>query len=160
MIRLQRKHLPLVAVLTLCLGLALARNGRDWAPLTAAAELGDKDFVPAPNEIEDVRDNAQPDGRGTSQFRRYREGTVVEDYYGQFKTSGKRWVFVVDQDTERYVALENLNLERVARILAERPDSPTWRITGQITEFSGANYLLIQHVVLVSDPTRIKSRKP
>jgi hypothetical protein len=84
--------------------------------------------------------------------RRLREGTRVEGRVGYFKLTGKRWSFVPAGTNERFTVLENLALERIARILNERPDSPTWRVAGMVTEFQGVNYLLIEHVVFISTP--------
>ena len=48
----------------------------------------------------------------------------------------------------RFVGLENLNLQRIARTIADNPVELQWGVTGTITEFRGANFLLVRRAVL------------
>lgn len=81
---------------------------------------------------------------------RVREGTEVVDQTGHFRISGGRVVFFTADGQRRLVGLENLNLERIARTVAETPQTLEWDVTGTITEYRGANFLLIQRAVLRS----------
>jgi len=71
-----------------------------------------------------------------------REGTQLRDEPGRFITAGSRITFI-SSDSTNYLGLENLNLERVAKIITASPDSVEWFVTGTVTEYQGSNYLLI-----------------
>lgn len=71
-----------------------------------------------------------------------REGTQLREEPGRFIEIGNRLTFVSATGAS-YIGLENLNLERVGKIVAASPDSIEWFITGTVTECQGANYLLI-----------------
>jgi hypothetical protein len=85
-----------------------------------------------------------------------REGFELTEQLGTFRVTGGRLVFSTDKGGIPLVALENLNLERIARVLADNPAATGWRITGTATEYRGVNYLLIERAVLrgSGDPTR------
>jgi hypothetical protein len=85
---------------------------------------------------------------------RWREGSKLLDIAGQFKVSGDRVAFHAADGKSRFACLENLNSERVARIVAESPDSLDWTIQGTITEFRNENYLLLTQAVIKSRSTR------
>lgn len=89
--------------------------------------------------------NETPDGptSGTSQkVQLRREGTQLRDEPGRFLAVGTRLSFISARGTS-YIGLENLNLERVGKIVATSSDSVEWFVTGTVTEYQGANYLLI-----------------
>lgn len=73
----------------------------------------------------------------------HREGTKIKDEPGRFALVGNRINFVTSAGVQ-YVCLENLNLERVARIMGSTPDTVEWVISGTVTEYQGSNYLLIE----------------
>jgi hypothetical protein len=79
-----------------------------------------------------------------------REGTRLVDEAGRFQTQGERLIFVTSEGERRFTLLENLNLERIARALGEGDKQSVWRAAGSITEYQGANYLLVERAVLVS----------
>jgi len=83
--------------------------------------------------------------------RRLREGTLVTDQGGFFREDGDGATFVADSGIE-FGALPNLNLERITRQLksAEQPGRIRWSVTGQVTEFSERNFLLISRAVYKS----------
>ena len=75
---------------------------------------------------------------------RLREGTRLTDVSGSFQTAGDRISFHPDGGKgESYRVLENLALERVDRFLGQARGTPTWTVSGVITEFRGTNYLLV-----------------
>ncbi len=78
---------------------------------------------------------------------RAREGTEIFDQWGTFRSVGDRITFFLADGRQRYVVLENLNLERIARSIADSPDPLRWSVSGTLTEYRGANYLLVTRVV-------------
>ena len=94
--------------------------------------------------------NVAPSENEKNRARRplIREGSQLEDQPGQFHWSGSRLNFVPTGSEDHLIALENLNLQRVAQILSERPDTLEWRMSGTVTEYRGVNYLLVQRVIL------------
>lgn len=105
-----------------------------------------------PNDRAETQDPSRPSG-----VTRMREGMRIEDRNGQFRP-GDRWMFVPLDGKGRFTVLENLNLERIARLMAERPDVPAWRVSGRVTEFRGANYLLIEHAVMTGAAPAARSQ--
>lgn len=79
-----------------------------------------------------------------------REGTRIVDQTGYFRMTGDRVVFFSTQRNTRYMALENLNLERIVNAMANQPRQRKWKVTGMLTEFHGDNYLLVEKAVLES----------
>jgi hypothetical protein len=88
-----------------------------------------------------------PDIEPPSQGR-LREGMQIVDRRGHFRMTGDRLTFFAADGKGRFVALENLALERVALVLAKNPGPLRWSVTGTITEFRDANYLLIERAIL------------
>lgn len=79
-----------------------------------------------------------------------REGDRYEGL-GRFETTGDRITFYAADTGESFRVVENLALERVARVLEETAGfvaDRQWQITAEVLEFRGANYLLLQYVVL------------
>ncbi|MDR0871433.1 MAG: hypothetical protein LBN39_11640 [Planctomycetaceae bacterium] len=84
--------------------------------------------------------------------KRLREGTVFQGSKVTFRATGNRTtMFPVDNAEERFVVLENLNLERILRTIEDKPQRSVWKIDGIYTEFRGENYILIQRAVSVAD---------
>src|SRR5688500_17586340 len=82
---------------------------------------------------------------------RWREGSKLVDVPGQFKISGDHRVAFLSVDAKsRFACLENLNSERVARIVGESPETLYWTVQGTITEFKSENYLLVTQAVINS----------
>ncbi|MCU0876965.1 MAG: hypothetical protein MUF06_04140 [Pirellulaceae bacterium] len=80
---------------------------------------------------------------------RLREGTKLIDVVGSFQVTGDRVSFHPDGTRgESFRVLENLALERIDRVLAESRLSPSWTVSGTITEFRGSNYLLVTKAVV------------
>lgn len=84
--------------------------------------------------------------------RRYREGTRMVDRMGYFQSTGDRLAFYTQDDEQRFPALENLALERVARVIGESTsDGMQWSVSGVLTEYRGENYLLVTRAILKSE---------
>lgn len=82
--------------------------------------------------------------------KRFREGSAITDQAGSFKVVGERVVFSTSDGKTSTVCLENLNLERIVRAIADSTDRLEWRVNGTLTEYSGANYLLVERAILRS----------
>ena len=100
-----------------------------------------------------ARDNQTPGSLPTIDgSERVREGTALETH-GSFKLTGDRIMFYT-ADKRRFGTLENLNLERIARMVSDSPDPLQWSVSGTVTEYQGSNYLLVSRAVLKSKPQR------
>lgn len=84
---------------------------------------------------------------------RLREGVALETQ-GSFKLTGDRIMFYSAADNRRFGTLENLNLERIAGMVSDSTEPLEWNVRGTVTEYQGANYLLISRAVLKSKPQR------
>jgi hypothetical protein len=74
-----------------------------------------------------------------------REGAKLVEQTGQFAVSGERVVFVATDGQRRFIVLENLSLEGVAKALDGNPAAARWTVSGKVTEFRGAYYLLLSN---------------
>ncbi|MDR2116475.1 MAG: hypothetical protein LBP87_08840 [Planctomycetaceae bacterium] len=94
--------------------------------------------------------------------KRNREGTVFQGKKVFFRQTGNRTTLYTVDDNERFVCLENLNLERILRVIDEKSLQTTWKIDGEFTEFRGENYILIRRAVIVQEnvPTFPASPNP
>jgi hypothetical protein len=72
-----------------------------------------------------------------------REGTQLRDERGQFALNGTRVIFVSADDKRRFVGLENLALQRISQLVGGDFNDVEWIVSGLVTEYQGANYLLI-----------------
>jgi hypothetical protein len=89
-----------------------------------------------------------------------REGTELVDQPGAFMLAGDRLVFVSVASKRRLIGLENLNLERISRTIADNPESVNWMISGTVTEYRGANYVFVRRAILKSRPATVGSPPP
>lgn len=85
-----------------------------------------------------------PEALASPSISRQREGSTLRNELGRFRLEGDRWVFAPRESSRTYRVLENLCLERVARLSAERGAAMLWTVDGSLTEFRGENYLLLQ----------------
>jgi hypothetical protein len=79
---------------------------------------------------------------------RQREGSRLTDVSGRFELAGDRIMFYPAGGRESYRLLENLALERVGQVLTESRAKQEWTVSGTLTEFRGANYLLLSKAVI------------
>ena len=96
------------------------------------------------------REGTPADGGTPSVKQRRREGDLFQGP-GRFESTGDRITFYSEQDDEVFRVLENLALERIARILEDPSGlgaSRKWGVTGVVTEYQGSNYLLIERAIL------------
>ncbi|OHB67325.1 MAG: hypothetical protein A2V70_09945 [Planctomycetes bacterium RBG_13_63_9] len=114
--------------------------------LTVALAWAESPDPATPNTAEPTAANSNPAAPEGS--RRIREGTEIVDLEGHFQVVDNRVTFLARHGNGRFVALENLNLERIGRLVRENPTRLHWSVTGTMTEYRGANYLLIRRAVL------------
>jgi len=86
-------------------------------------------------------------GDDANRSGRMREGAEFTGY-GFFRATGDRVTFYDDAGNVRFRGLENLTLERIGRAIEETPTQVRWKVKGVITEFRGANFLLVTHAVM------------
>ncbi len=77
-----------------------------------------------------------------------REGTELDSVPGHFTVDDDRLTFHSADRRWDVHALENLALERVAQTMAEAQTELQWTVDGRITEFRGANYLLLSRAMV------------
>ena len=114
--------------------------------------LSNVSWAPAdntPSSAEKPASRASRTKNGTSYFIQ-REGMRIVDRRGYFRMAGDRVVFFSSERKNRYVTLENLNLERIVQALADQPRQRRWKVTGMLTEYKGENYLLVEKALLES----------
>jgi hypothetical protein len=85
---------------------------------------------------------------------RWREGSRMVDQTGSFRHTGDRVTFVSSDGKLKFDCLENLCVERVARVISDSPDILQWCASGVITECAGSNYLLITQAILKAPSAR------
>ena len=130
---------PALIVLTVAAALAVAMA---WAQSSKAPNRTDPD---GPQSA------ASPSADGTSESRddtRIREGSELVNQIGYFRMTGDRVTFFAEGGKGRFVVLENSNLDRISRIIAESPDHMKWSVTATVTEFQGENYFFIRKAIL------------
>ena len=103
--------------------------------------------TPAEAVVTEAQTRSQPAGQGI------REGTELINQPGYFAVTGDRVTFFTADGTGRFVGLENLNLDRIMQAIARHPAQLHWHVTGTITEYRGANFLLVRRAILASERT-------
>jgi hypothetical protein len=87
--------------------------------------------------------------QATKPAERLREGTRLIDVTGSFQAVGADSVsFLANGNKDSYRVLENLALQRVSFSLEENRTLRQWIVSGTITEYRGANYLLLTKAVI------------
>jgi hypothetical protein len=80
----------------------------------------------------------------------HREGGEIINQSGYFHNTGDRLAFVSADNESRFITLENRNLERIARTIADNAGQLEWIVSGTISEYRGANFLLVNRAELKS----------
>jgi hypothetical protein len=82
-------------------------------------------------------------------IERLREGTRLTEVAGSFVAVGEDSItFSPAGSKDSYRVLENLALQRISQQLDENRGQRPWIVSGLITEFRGANYLLVTKAVV------------
>jgi hypothetical protein len=118
----------------------------------AAVDQGAKSAMNAPA----ADAGSSPHIEGGQVNGRWREGSRLVDQTGSFKLAGERVIFTSADGKLRFDGLENLAIERIARTIGDSPDQLEWSISGLITEYRGANYLLVTQAVLKTKAARAR----
>jgi len=85
----------------------------------------------------------------TKPNERLREGTKLVDVIGTFQSAGgDSLAFSRDGGKESFRVLENQWLQRVGQVLENNPAGRQWIVSGVITEYRSANYLLLTKAVM------------
>lgn len=129
-------------------GLCLAAASAWWASAQPLASTGSGPLKATPPTGPEPKTPLMEGRQRPPPDRRLREGTVLTDVWGCFKATGDRITFVANTGNLTLVALENLNLERIARAVADTPAQLEWKVTGTVTEYGGANFLLVERAIL------------
>ena len=114
-----------------CAGFLLAQN-----PSVRAPELGNAPAV------------APAKAGATKEKQKLREGSKLDDVRGRFDFAGERMAFYPSGETESYRVLENLTLERIWQTTQDSNRRDEWLVSGTVTEYRGANYLLVTKAVI------------
>ena len=85
--------------------------------------------------------------QSTARIRR--EGSSI-DLSGVFRVVGDRVLFHPQPSGEALRVLENLALERIVGVLEESSGERQWKVSGMVTEYRGANYLLVRRAMITS----------
>jgi hypothetical protein len=96
-------------------------------------------------------------GKGTEVVERRREGTKFEGA-GRFEITGDRVSFYPAEGQESFRVLENLALERVARVQGESREQREWQVAAVYTEYQGINYLLLTRAVVKQSATKAPAK--
>ena len=150
---------PQVRSRRLILGLALcwiAALGISWASAQNRGVASGPDTAP-PEAESKPRFSGQP--APNKQAQRAREGSLLTDENGSFEFVGDRIIFVPGGGRDSLRVLENLALERIVRELGDARDQRNWAVCGVLTEFKGANYLLVTKALLKT-PSSPASPRP
>ena len=87
----------------------------------------------------------------TKSPERLREGTRLIDVVGTFQAIGGDSVSFspkASENKDSFRVLENLALERISNALEANRGPRQWIVSGTITEYRGANYLLVTRAVI------------
>lgn len=125
------------------------------ASLLVAAE---RPMVPTSATEQLLAEAAGEENGGAKDEPLVREGEVVENIAGHFRRMGERILFQPAKGGRPWPVLENLSLERVARTIQDtgKLNSP-WTVSGVVTEYRGANYLLLSRAMIKTAPA---ARRP
>lgn len=75
-----------------------------------------------------------------------REGARVESRMMVVRSAADNLIFETEDDKQSLEALENLALERVVQAVRADSSDKRWLVTGQVTEYRGRNFILLERV--------------
>ncbi len=102
-------------------------------------------ILPAGRAGEEVAPQSAP-ASSASQSNLIREGTRIVDRQAVCRSSGDQLLIDFTAEAEPLVALENLAAQRILKAVMDDAGDETWIVNGQITEFQGHNYILLNRV--------------
>jgi hypothetical protein len=93
--------------------------------------------------------NAAGNSGASKANERLREGTKLVDIVGTFQSAGGDSIsFSREGSKESFRVLENLALQRVSQALENNLNAKHWVVSGVITEYRSANYLILTKAVV------------
>jgi hypothetical protein len=136
----------LVCAAAILFGVTLAWTRSAAMPNTVKPALEKSVLSPVYNSGEKLQGNGKIVG--------LREGGEIVNQAGYFRATGNRLAFESADNKGSFIALENHNLERVAKAVGENAKQLEWIVSGTISEYRGENFLLVNRADLKS---RIRS---
>ncbi len=122
------------------------------AAIAAAIALAFAALLPAQNPSVRAPEVSPPattvKGPNAKDKQKLREGSKLEDIHGKFDFAGERMAFYPTGETESFRVLENLSLERIWQATQDSNRRDEWLVSGTVTEYRGANYLLVTKAVV------------
>lgn len=135
---------------------ALSMSSRVWALIGIGAFVVAL-CVPEPSVAQratppQVAGNAAGEAVDKAKLKRIREGTPFARRLASFQIVGPRIAIRFEgkgdstAEPERFLCLENLQLERISQAIQDRSTQLYWWIDGTFTEYRGSNYVLVQRI--------------
>ncbi len=84
---------------------------------------------------------------GASASELLREGAKIVDQPAVCRSSGDRLQITLGEATVPIIALENLASQRILKATLDDAGDERWLVNGQITEFQGRNFILLDRVM-------------
>lgn len=146
----KRFFLPIMPGLLLCIAILLTIAARVTIENAVFAQSGIKSISGSNPELASQNDDLAKTTAEEQQKSRklIREGTLLRSQKVMFRITESRSLMVLVDGQERFICLENLNLERIAKVIHENPTQTDWEVDFIVTEYQGANYALIQKAIL------------
>jgi hypothetical protein len=119
------------------------RSPAFWVILSSVGLAISANVATKNGSVSDSTTLAQEQGAGSQKSKILREGTSVPEMVGIFRIVGDRAQFVERESNRTFRCLENLMLQRVHQVIGDEPNETAWTVSGQVTEFKGENFLLI-----------------
>ncbi len=120
------------------------RSPAFWVILSSVGLAVSANVATKNGSVSDSMSFAQEQVAAAQKAKILREGTSVPEMVGIFRIVGDRAQFVERDSSRTFRCLENLMLQRVHQVIGDEPNETAWTVTGQVTEFKGENFLLIE----------------
>ena len=134
--------------------------GRMLRPNSAAGAQPLKPAT-APGTMTDATSGSAAVAPDAAPSRVLREGDMIVNRTGRLEhgADGQQWEFVFDSDGKAMkdaplIILPNLKLMDMEEAVKSSRRDLRFRITGEVTEYRGRNYVLLQKVLVVPDVTQ------
>ncbi len=82
-----------------------------------------------------------------------REGARLESRLMLVRSAGDNLTLETEDEKQAFEALENLALERILQAVRADSQDKRWLVTGQVTEYRGRNFILLERVSRAPRPT-------
>ena len=119
---------------------------------------GTRPIPPAPGGATDATTGGNAVAPGAPAVTVMREGSLIVDRTGRFvrNSDGQQWEFVFDADGRALkdppvVVLPNLTMMAMENYATGTSRELRFRITGEVTEYRGRNYVLLRKAVVMPE---------